>query len=138
MTDDTKVLIAKHDIYAEIDNGYGQKIKQLVAREGQEVPPVLEEYVEKKDVTSELAKTRSLVGSSAAERRALVDGEHAEPDHADVRAAAAVTEPVGVAGELPVTVEPEDGKKARRPSRTKARKEPDGDKARESGDAESK
>jgi len=92
-----KVLIAKQDIYAEIDNGYGQKIKQLVAREGQEVPAAFEEYVDSEDVTSELAKTRSLVSHPAAHRRDRVDAERVEPEHTDVRAAAAVTEPVATA-----------------------------------------
>ncbi|HVQ60384.1 MAG TPA: hypothetical protein VMS60_15900 [Solirubrobacterales bacterium] len=92
---DGKVAIAKRDLFAEIPNGFGQEIKQLVAREGQEVPPSLAEYVDEDDVTTELAKTRSLIGSrSGAERRAGVEAEVEEPAHADVRAAAGVTEPV--------------------------------------------
>src|SRR4051794_17268974 len=93
-----KARIARKDLFAEIDNGEGQKIRQLVARKGQEVPLPLLQYVDEADTTTERPKTRStpLLGSATrtgAERRAEVDGERVEPDHADVRTAAALVDP---------------------------------------------
>jgi hypothetical protein len=86
-----KVQIAKKDLFAEIDDGSGHRVRRLIARRGQEVPPAFADLVDDSDVSKDTAKTRSLLGRSTPERIAGLEVE--EPDHAAARAAAGIREP---------------------------------------------
>lgn len=125
-----KALIAKQNIYAEVDDGDGVKVKRLVAVEGQEVPRAFRDLVDSKQVTSEQPKTR-LDRSTTSRRR---ERERQEPDHAEARAAAAAVPAQDAAdaptdGEADAPVDEEKPpRKSRRKGQNKARSGGDGDK----------
>jgi len=119
-----KVRIAKKDLYADVDNGEGQKIRQLVAREGDEISPALAHLVDDADTTSEMPKTRSLLagrGTSARREAAELDspdGAEAPADLPVVDHAAGEDAPKGGEDVKPDKAAP----KARKAAKDKARK----------------